>query len=393
MHVVQKQWTEDFGWKDTLNTSVLLPEAAQIVFVFGARALLEQQKLFKEIKTFFPQAHIISCSTAGEIKRDEVCDNSIIATAVAFADTTLQFAETKITRREDSFKAGQYLGSCLPATDLVHVMVFSEGLTVNGSQLVEGLIQTVPQSVHITGGLVGDGEAFQKTLVGFDALPVSGLIVVVGFYGKKLRVGYGSLGGWDAFGLDRTITRSTGNILYELDGKPALSLYKTYLGEQAKDLPGSGLLFPLNLKLTVRGGETIEVVRTILAVDNETQSMTFAGDMPQGQTVRLMKANFERLIDGAASAANKSVESFKSVSPELAILISCIGRKLVLKERIDEEVLAVGEIVGEKCAVTGFYSYGEIAPGAAKENQCQLHNQTMTITTFREESDNHAFNS
>jgi hypothetical protein len=195
-----------------------------------------------------------------------------------------------------------------------------------------------------------------------------------------LKVGYGSLGGWDSFGPERVITRSKGNILYELDNKSALELYKTYLGEHAQGLPATGLLFPLSVRANQ---QDTGVVRTILAVNEEDQSMTFAGDMPQGAYARLMKANADRLIDGSMAAARTSYQALTGSSPELAILISCVGRKLVLKQRIEEELEGVREVLGPLPALTGFYSYGEISP-FIPDARCELHNQTMTITTFLE---------
>ncbi len=211
-------------------------------------------------------------------------------------------------------------------------------------------------------------------------MPEAGTIAVLGFYGTRLKVGYGSLGGWDPFGPERLITRSRGNVLYELDGQSALALYKEYLGEHAADLPASGLLFPLRLRSP--DGES-GVVRTILAINEDEQSMTFAGDVPEGVYARLMTANFEHLVDGAIGAAQTSYEAMGSSSPDLAILISCVGRKLVLKQRTEEEVEGVRDILGDHTVLTGFYSYGEICP-AAPEANCELHNQTMTITTFSE---------
>jgi hypothetical protein len=193
-------------------------------------------------------------------------------------------------------------------------------------------------------------------------------------------VGFGSLGGWDPFGPERLVTRSKGNILYEMDGRSALDLYKTYLGEHAQGLPATGLLFPLCLRTSER---PTPFVRTILGIDEEERSMTFAGDVPEGAYARLMKANFDRLIDGATGAARTSMEALGSSSPDLAILISCVGRKLVLKQRVEEEVEGVREVLGERPALTGFYSYGEISPFGPRTH-CELHNQTMTITTFSE---------
>lgn len=289
-----------------------------------------------------------------------------------------------ISAYDESYSVGKSLATQLTDSELVHVIVFSDGLKVNGTQLVKGLNDTLGTHVSVTGGLAGDGPDFKKTLIGLDSAPTDGLVVAVGLYGTSLKVGYGSLGGWDTFGLERTITKSKDNILYELDGKPALTLYKEYLGEQASGLPGTGLLFPLRLK--IKSGESeVEVVRTILGVNEADQSMTFAGDMPQGVTATLMRANFERLIDGASLAGQMSIESLQSHTAEWALLISCVGRKLVLKERAEEEIEAVRSVIGENVAIAGFYSYGELCPITSTSKQCELHNQTMTITTFREE--------
>jgi hypothetical protein len=247
--------------------------------------------------------------------------------------------------------------------------VISDGQNVNGSKLVAGLTEHLPLGVTLTGGLAADGDRFQETLVLWDSLPEPNKIAVIGLYGERLKVGFGSLGGWDAFGPERVVTRSAGNILYEIDGQPALALYKRYLGEHAKDLPASGLLFPLSLKTAA--GESL--VRTLLGVNETDHSLTFAGDVPQGTHARLMKANFDRL----------SYEAIGQTSPELALLISCVGRKLVLKQRIEEEVEGVRDTLGEKTVLAGFYSYGEISPFTPSA-KCELHNQTMTITTLSE---------
>jgi hypothetical protein len=280
-----------------------------------------------------------------------------------------------------SFQAGEQLAASLDQDGLVHVLVISDGNEVNGSDLVRGLVKHLPSGVAVTGGLAGDGARFEQTLVFLDDAPEEGKIAALGFYGTRLKVGYGSLGGWDPFGPERLITRSAGNVLYELDGQSALELYKRYLGEYAADLPASGLLFPLSLR--AKEGET-GLVRTILSVSEQDQSMTFAGDVPEGTFARFMKANFERLIDGAIGAAQTSYQIIGSSSPDLAILISCVGRKLVLKQRTEEEVEGVRDILGERTILTGFYSYGEIAPFIPSA-ACELHNQTMTITTFLEE--------
>lgn len=379
MTTEQRKWTKDAGWAIVSDNN--LKDSAQLVFLFGDTSLLKDPKNLETVKGFYPNAHIVSGSTAGEIIGTQVLDNSMVVTAVYFQDTKLEFAKTKIEKMEESLSAGEKLAKSLQKEGLVHVLVLSDGLHVNGTKLVNGLTANLPKDVVVTGGLVGDQDRFKETVVGLDSVPEKDTIAVVGFYGPNIKIGYGSMGGWDPFGPERLVTKSKDNVLYELDGQSALELYKKYLGDQAKDLPASGLLFPLSLRRT---GKTTGLVRTILSINEKEGSMTFAGDVPEGDYVRLMKANFERLVDGAGGAANMTHESLKTSNPEFAILISCIGRKLVLKQRIEEETERVQEVLGKTTIMTGFYSYGEICPVAATEKQCELHNQTMTITTFSE---------
>ncbi len=261
----------------------------------------------------------------------------------------------------------------------LYAFLLSDGLHVNGSEIVKGINSKLSQDVPCTGGLAGDAANFEKTLVGLNSAPKENQIVAVGFYGDNLEVGYGSVGGWDNFGAERLVTRSEGNVLYELDGESALDLYKMYLGDKASELPGSGLLFPLGMKFDE---DSDTIVRTVLAVDDEANSMTFAGDIPEGSYVRLMKADFDKLIEGANLAAEHTTQKGGD-GDKLAVLISCVGRKLILGPRVDEEVEAVQDVLGEAATVTGFYSYGEISP-VVESSRCELHNQTMTITTFAE---------
>jgi hypothetical protein len=386
MKIEQRKWIAESGWTPKPAQTTLAK--AQLVLVFGATAALKQPGLIEEIRKMYPAAQLLGCSTAGEICGTQVSDDSVVATAVNFESTQIRGVRVGLNEVADSFEAGERLARALPPSvaesgtteKLVHVLVLSDGLNVNGSELVRGLTRHLPEGITVTGGLAGDGARFGETLVFWDSVPRKGTIAVLGLYGRRLKVGFGSLGGWDSFGPERLITRSKGNVLYEMDGQSALSLYKKYLGEHAKDLPAAGLRFPLSLR--TKAGETA-VVRTILAIDETEQSLTFAGDVPEGAYARLMKANFDRLIDGATGAAKTSHQAIGSVAPDLAILISCVGRKLVLKQRIEEEVEGVRDVLGNGTVLTGFYSYGEISPfipGA----KCELHNQTMTITTFSE---------
>lgn len=378
MKTEQHYWTPHAGWDADASG---LGDAAQLVLAFGGTDVLRNRDLLQEVRARYPKALLFGGSTAGEICGTRVRDDSLAVTAIHFEHTRLGLAQETIGGMRESRAIGERLARALNHAQLSHVLVLSDGLKVNGSELARGLRENLPQDVAVTGGLAGDGARFQHTLVCADGEPQEGQIAALGFYGERLKIGYGSLGGWDTFGPERLITRAQDNVLYELDGQSALELYKRYLGEHAAELPASALLFPLALRID---GENESLVRTILGVNEEAQSMTFAGDMPQGAYARLMKANFDRLIDGAANAARAGFETLDGAAPDLALLISCVGRKLVLKQRIEEEVEGVREILGERTVLTGFYSYGEICPHGAVTG-CQLHNQTMTITTFSEQ--------
>ena len=376
MRVEQRRWSDDGGWGGRSDVAAL----ANVVLVFGGVEPLETRRWLEPLRELYPQALMFGCSTAGEIVDDSVVDGAIVATALAFSSTRCALACVAVDRHASSFAAAAELVARLPTEGLAHVLVLSDGLGVNGSDLTRGLRDALPSHVAVTGGLSADGERFGRTLIVADDQARPGRLAALGLYGSALRVGYGSLGGWDPFGPERLITRSAGNTLFELDGTCALDLYRRYLGEHARELPSAALRFPLMLR-GVNGDPG--VVRTILGIDDEQRSMRFAGEMPEGAHARLMKANFERLIDGAHGAARQAVEPLGAAEPELALLISCVGRKLVLRQRVDEEIESVREVVGASTLMCGFYSYGEICPVVANA-ACELHNQTMTITTFRE---------
>lgn len=375
MKVETRKWINN-SWSAPAN----LPDA-QLVIYFAGKCILGSGERYAEIKSAYPTAHILGCSTGGEIFADEALDNSISLSAIYFAKTTIKTASINITNSDESFNAGREIASKLAAPDLTNIFVLSDGINVNGSDLVRGMYDVLPKNVVITGGLAGDGADFKETFVGVDSTPERNKIAAVGFYGDALKISYGSVGGWDAFGPKRTITKARGNVLYELDGKPALDLYKKYLGDDATNLPSSALLFPLSIHPV--GDEKQSMVRTIVGVDEAKKTMTFAGDIPEGYIAQLMRGDFDNLIDGAGKAAGLAGFGNINSSNSLAILVSCIGRKLLLGQRISDEIEAVAEVFNNNIPTIGFYSYGEICHHQFT-GVCGLHNQTMTVTLFNE---------
>lgn len=361
--------------------SAAIANGADLLLAFGAVADLETPGLVEAVRHDFPEARLAGCSTAGQISAMGVTDGSIALTAIRFARPAFRLAEAPLTSMEESRAAGEQLARMLAAPDLHDVVLFGQGVGVNGSRLIDGVAAIVGPDVGISGGLAGDGSSFHRTVVLSDGGVSDRSIVGIGFYGHRMRIGHGSFGGWQPFGPARRVTRAQGNVLYELDNAPALEVYKRYLGDHARDLPASGLLFPFSMLGADHGA--VGLIRTILGINEADGSLTLAGDIADDGYLQLMHASADALIDGAEAAAELARDDEEADGDSLSLLVSCVGRRLVLGGRVDEEVEAVAEVFGQRDVVAGFYSYGEISP-LLPNPVCRLHNQTMTISRWRE---------
>lgn len=372
---------DDNQWVKHPKSQDIDDHSTNLVLCFGSKAVLNEPNTYTLVKTKFPAADFVMCSTAGEIYHDEVLDNSLVVAALHFEKTKLKSASVNSKDFPNTFASGIALAKKLPKEELKYVLLISDGSLVNGSELTKGISSQFDKNVLITGGLAGDGSDFVSTLTGLNEQPKEGEIIAIGFYGNDIKITHGSQGGWDIFGLEKRVTSSSANVLVELENQNALDLYKKYLGPEAEKLPGAALLYPLSVIIP---GTEKPVVRTILSINEEEKTMTFAGDIPVGSKVRFMKANFERLTMAASEAAE--ITATEDTVPDFSLLISCVGRKLVLGDKTVEEVKAVSKTFNDDAVLAGFYSYGEISP-FNDGGQCQLHNQTMTITSFFESKD------
>lgn len=372
-------WQEGSGWSAPWPAGMDSPTTLAVVF--GGSASPAMRGAIAEVAARLPKSVLAGCSTAGEIHDTRVQDASLTVAIARFAGVALRKVVLRIAADGDALATGRVLGETLRAPGLGAVFVLCDGLHVNGSQLTAGINDVLPEGVVVTGGLAGDGHRFGSTWVLGERGPVERAVTAVGFYGERLRVGHGCHAGWSSFGPERRITRAQGNVLYELDGKPALALYKSYLGERASGLPATALLVPLAIRAETDEGAPL--IRTILGVDEATQSMTFAGDVPQGHRARLMRTNTESLIQSAGLAAARAAQDFPDAGAPLALSVSCVGRRLVLGERTEEEIESVLDALPRGATQVGFYSYGEMSP-RHRGGFCDLHNQTMTVTLLDE---------
>lgn len=382
MQVCCGSWQPDTGWTPPLARLVdgaVDGGRRTLVLVFAEGEHADTATAVSDLRGALPAATLTGCSTAGQILGDAVSTAPVVVAVAHFAGVTPRAAWAGGADAPDALSLGRFLGERLRAAvgpDRPHtIFLLADGVHINGTALVDGLGEEFP-GVGISGGLAGDGERFERTWVLADDEPHEGAVAAVALCGGSLEVGFGSAGGWEGFGPYRQVSRSEGNVLLELDGRPALALYKEYLGDRADHLPASALLFPL----LIRSPEgDVELVRTVLGIDEDAQTMTFAGDVPQGWSARLMRTTLDRLIDAAGVAAESAAAPVDT--PDLTVAVSCVGRRLVLGQRTDEEVELAASVLGAGPAVVGFYSYGEISPATGVS---EVHNQTMTITTFRE---------
>jgi len=376
---IESIYYQDEIWHSSLNEVL---QNVSIVFTFGQRDTFKSKEMYVQLKQRYPHAHIVGCTSSGNIQNDCISNAPMVASAISFESSTSKVVISikDFTEEDDQKLLSHKLIDNLPKEDLQHVYILSDGLSMNGSSLVKGSNEALNHEISITGGLAGDDEAFEETWVIADDVAKQNRVVAVGFYGESLSIKSGCFGGWNEFGVTRRITKSVDNIVYEVDGQPALDLYKKYLGEHAKDLPGSGLRFPFSVR--INDGDTA-VTRSVLAINEEENSLIFAGDVPEGSLARLMKTSIDDLIEGAEIAAKNATDLYEKSA--LCLVVSCVGRRLVLNQLADEEVEGINDILGDKVSLIGFYSYGELAPFSNEIMSCQLHNQTLTLTVIYED--------
>jgi hypothetical protein len=370
----QIRWSAHDGWYDYDATK---GATRDLVLVFFDNTMCLEEQWYETLKQMYPNAVIAGASTSGNVSNTTISDQDAVATAITFDRTKVRCVSKKVADYGDAETLGAALGKDLLGESLRHVLILSDGLGVNGSELARGFSQVLPEGITITGGLAGDGTRFGTTYIMAQDRAQTGIVAAIGFYGETLSAKSGCFAGWDEFGPERIITHSKGNVLYTIDDKPALALYKSYLGEFAVDLPGSGLRFPISVR---KDSNATPLIRTLLAVDEEAQSLTFAGDVPEGNLCRLLKTNMDLLIENAGLAAQSS--KLDQNEEFLVIAVSCVGRRLVLGQLCEEEIEIIRETLGKKAVITGFYSYGELSE--VGESRCTLHNQTMTLVSIYE---------
>ncbi len=380
MQVTLTFFTQATGWHKPLPDT---DSAQTLVLVFSEPDSTPYQHALNELQQKYPQAIIAGCSTVASIFNEHLLENALVVGVIQFHATRLALTSAELRHDQDSLLAGKHIATQLNAPDLKGILILSDGLNTQGSELLRGMASVINQrNVTIVGGLASDKMEFAHTWVWSNGKPTTHRALGIGFYSEKLVFASHAQDGFKPFGPERLITRAEKNVLYEIDGHPALQLYKEYLGDHANNLPKMALHFPLAIWNEAKDHY---VVRTVVSMDESTQSLSFVADIPAGYHAQLMYGSFDNLLDGAELAARNLANTLPPTQPVLALTISCSGRKLVMSEDTDQELEATLSTFPKGSQQFGFYSYGELAP-IAFGGQCGLHNETMTLTVMYEGS-------
>ncbi len=359
----------------------LIAMKPDLVFAFGPSESL--CNLAPALTEYFPGIRRIGCSSAFAISSAGLEQSNCVVTAVRFDASSIIEASVRLASKEGSFDAGKRLGASLPRDGLRAVLLLGQGVKIRGSALLAGINEALETVVPVVGGLASRKEGYYQTWVLDESGCGSETIVALGLYGNSLRFGFGVHGGWSPFGPARKVTRCEGNVLYELDGEPALDVYRRYLGDYARDLPTVGHFFPF--AMLDGNHEEIGLIRSMLAVDEKTGGLRFGDEVIPDSYLRMMHANTDKLVGGvetAAEAARRMIGGGDSYHG-LIFMVSCVGRELVMGERVEEEIEVAAEVFGGEVPIAGFYSFGEISP-TGEDAACKLHNQTVMVAYIDE---------
>lgn len=396
-------YTPAMGWSAAFPA---LDSEQTLVLVFGPAHWQDHQAALKTLLSAYPRSIIVGCSGYGAIQAGEILDGAFTVNITRFQNTQLRLTTYPVNVHSESFTAGQALAHELNTPDLQAVLVFSDGLNTNGSKLTEALNQNLSSSVVVVGGLAGDSQSFTQTWVMANQLPQGQLACALGFYGQAIRFQTAIRAGWSPFGPERKVTLASGNKLYTLDNRPALELYKQYLGAHATDITKASLHFPLAIRPK---DKPYAVIRTPMVLDEESQTLIFAGEIPEHSSAQLVHVSVTTLVDGAYKASEQLADMISQHDPQsmLVLTISCGARRALMAEEAGLEVTAACSALPAHLEQIGYYSFGELAPHHLKVEPrgskycatrdcssclatptyglCELHNQTMTLTAIYEQ--------
>lgn len=358
-----------------------------LVIVFSS-VRYDQGELIRGVREVAPHSLMSGCSDAGEITNRGPMKESVVVMAIKSDNITFTPGlgrDVKAGPRAAGQAIAREIKEKAPAP-LRTLVMFPDVLVGNGADIVRGVLDTMGAHFPMVGGAAGDDFKFEKTFEYHNGEVVSGAVAGVGFSGN-FSMGIGMRHGWVPIGMPMKVTKAEGAVVHEINGRPAVSIYEDYFGENIEDLRKEPLArmaitYPLGLKI----GESDEyLIRDPVTVD-EKGSITCAAEIPEGSEVRLMIGSKEKAIEAAQEAARHLMHEFEieKTSPKFILMFNCIAREKLFGQKANEEIQAVMDIVGHDVPLIGFYTYGEQAPigGEIRDIEkidSRFYNETMVM--------------
>jgi hypothetical protein len=350
-----------------------LGAAPDVVLLFCAATHDARAVLAGLYERLPPTTRVIGCSSCAEINSEDATTGSVTAMGLRLGGLTATVVHAR-DEAHDSRAVGRRIGEALAGTDPSLVILLVDGITLNSTPVLAGIQSVLGARVPVVGGVAADDLSFKHTEEYVDGEVLTGAAVALALTGP-LAVRTVVAGGWQALGEARVITRAADSkTITELDGTPALEVYRHYLGTFGRDLDNAGLEFPIGV-VTMPGdaGPADEpFVRAVQGAAADGRGVRVSGDIAEGATVRMMRASRDELI---ASAAAGMAAAAAELTPALALVFDCAGRKVVLGTRYQEELRAAFARLPEGLPKVGFFTYGELAPRAGRTIH---HDETFT---------------
>jgi hypothetical protein len=353
-----------------------------LVLVFSS-VKFDLHELIKGVRSITGQAKIVGCTTSGEITNyGRQTESTVVLCMKTDTEIYTSFNEGIKTNGQ---KTGEELSEKLIKGFSESVkgtmMILPDGLAGNLSPLVRGIYDTSGANVRLVGGSAGDDFQFKSTYQIFnDKVTSDGVCGIL--FPPEIKIGIGIKHGWSPIGELMVVTKSEGNILYELNNRPALDVYFEALNKPADNVTQMYLTEVSEtspIGIVEVGGK--HLIRHLYAPTPERGIACF-GDIPQESIVSIMSGDKTTLIKSAEEASLEAISAIGGRNVKAVIVFDCVSRVFILKEKVNEEIEAIKKVLGRDIPIFGFYTYGEI--GAFEGGQPTFHNKTIIVCTIAE---------
>ena len=336
---------------------------------------VDHQLVLDKIYEKWPDLQLIGCTADGEFSSEcDYVEDSLVLTLFVSKNINIVSGFFDNTSTDPSKEYSQVLSEAVSRLGQKPKLciLFSDVLKTNGETVMEQITMLTEGKLPIVGGISADSWRFDECKQFFNNISsatISPFLLLAGEF--DFSVGMDS--GWEPIGEIGTVTKSEGNVLYEINHKPALEFYRDILGENTKPT------LELPIALYDEFGSFRFMRTTFENYDRNTGAVTYLGNVPMNYKVRITMVNRESILAGAKSSIDQAIRTFPpNELPVIALCFTCSARRVLLGTRTIEESQIVREKIGDRIKFSGFYTYGEFCPISTKLFN-EFHNETFVV--------------